>query len=1286
MAHSFGFDGNRIRMNMRWAVVLVVCLSFGVFLPHCVGQNYAPAVNYIAQSGPDAITSGDFNKDGNLDVVVANGGSSSLSLFLGKGDGTFGTATTIPVGPSPNSEPTSVTAADYNGDGTLDIAVSFALSSSIQVLFGNGDGTFQSPIAVAIPGLGQFPVISQVTAVDLNSDLKPDLLAATSNGVQILLNEGAGSFVLAAPAFAGRITQNFVVADFNDDHRLDIAANDISGPAMLPGTLLLSFGNGDGTFQSPVLLALSTHTPTGIAAADLDGDGLVDLVVSDFGVPPSVNLVTPGAIYILLQQRDGSFLQSTTLNVVPHPGPVLVADLNGDGHPDIAALYGAPSEVMVYLGQGGASFSSPNQFPVLALPNGFVTGSFANSNAADIVTADLGANAISVLVNQGGDSLDLASSMNPSLISQPVTLTATVRPKFSGSGPPSGSVIFSDGNTTLGTFSVNSSGSASLTTNFSSAGRHSLLAVFSGNGGLVTASARLNQVVDQATPSVTITSSVSPSFAGHPVAFSITVSAGGAGPVPTGNVDVTSDGSVVFSGTLDGTGKVSFTTTALPAGADVVTAHYAGDSNYPSVVSSPFNQTVSQNTDTTTLTVAPNPSVFGQSVNFTATVTSTLAGSPQPTGAVRFSDAGNFVVAGDVDNLGRATVAVNSQAAGTHNIVASYSGDANFAPSISAASALAVNKAPTTIALVALPSASVVGQSVTVTATVTASTAIATPTGAVSFSDGANLIGTATLDQGKATVRVPFLTPGTHLIAARYAGDVDFAPSMSNAGALSEVVGPSNTVVVPSSTVNPSVYGQALSFTVIVSASGGGGGIPNGTVLLADGNSSLGTVALDSTGKGALTIASLGMGSHSITATYSGSASYLPSTSSGLTQVVNRDPVLVTVTSVPNPSTVGQNVSFSVQVTPAQPGGSAGTAAPTGTIVLNDATTILGSATLNSTGKAQISTSSVSAGSHVLIAAYQGDANFLNGSSGQFTHVVTKLSATAALSSSQNPTTNASALTLTAKINSNAPGTPSGTVTLSDGAQQLSSSQISNTGIAIFQVSNPAVGDHTFSVSYSGDSTFLGTQSPSVNETVVDSHSTVTLASSANPQDLGKPISFVATVTPALGGIASTGNVVFLDGSASLASVPGQQLAGTVRRHLFNSGGERSRHSRFQYFRSATWRGHSCWAELQHHRHVDAVEWLEERGQHSLHWGSIGKHLHGQSVERALRRHDSSFRDRCDHNNRTGAPAQRRAGVHFGSGRSPVWPCIYRGSCSTQERDWCPLCALGCRDAHRMRG
>jgi Bacterial Ig-like domain (group 3) len=665
-----------------------------------------------------------------------------------------------------------------------------------------------------------------------------------------------------------------------------------------------------------------------------------------------------------------------------------------------------------------------------------------------------------------------------------------------------------------------------------------LLAVFGGNGGLVTASARLNQVVDQALPSVTITSSVNPSFAGHPVAFSITVSAGGAGPVPTGNIDVTSGGSTIFRGTLDGAGGVSFTTTGLPAGADVLTAHYAGDSNYPSVISSPFNQKVSQNTDTTTLTIAPNPGVFGQSVNFTATVTGTLAGSPQPTGAVRFSDAGNFLVAGDVDNLGRVTVAVNSLAAGTHNIVASYIGDANFAPSISTASVLALNKAPTTIALETIPSASVVGQNVTLTATVTAAAATATPTGAVSFSDGVNLIGTATLDQGKATVRVPFLTPGTHLITARYAGDVDFAPSMSNAGALSEVVGPSNTVVVPSSTANPSVYGQTLSLTVIVSASGGGGGIPNGTVLLADGNSSLGTLVLDATGKGALTIASLGMGSHSITATYNGSASYLPSTSSALTQVVNRDPVLVTLTSVPNPSTAGQNVSFNVQVTPAQPGGSAGTAAPTGTIVLNDATTILGSATLNSTGKAQISTPNISAGSHVLTASYQGDANFLNGSSGQYTHVVTKLSATATLSSSQNPTTNASALTLTAKINSNALGTPSGTVTLSDGAQQLSSSQISNTGIAIFQVSNLPVGDHTFSVSYSGDSTFLSTQSPSVNETVVDSHSTVTLASSANPQDLGKPISFVATVTPALGGIASTGNVAFLDGSASLASVP----------------------------------------------------------------------------------------------------------------------------------------------------
>jgi hypothetical protein len=1227
-------------MNLRRIALLVCFLCVSAFLDHCLAQNYAPAANFSTQTLPEAVAKGDFNNDGNLDVVVANAGSASLSLFPGGGDGTFGPPITIPVSPDPNSQPISVAAADFNGDGNLDLAVSFALSSSIQVLLGNGDGTFQPPVALGIPGLGQFPVVIQVTAVDLNYDHKPDLAAATSNGVAIFLNDGAGNFTLQGNAFPGQIIQNFVVADFNHDQRPDLAATAISGSPDITGTVLLSLGNGDGTFQSPVSLPLSTHVPAGIAAADLNGDGLVDLIVSDFG---SVNLMAlaNGAITIALQRPDGTFLPSATLPGIIHPGPVMVADFNGDGNPDIATLSGSgpsePSAVLIYLGQGNAAFSPPNQFAVLSAPTAFLAGSFTNTNALDIVTADLRANAISVLVNRGAVSLRLSSSVNPSLVAQPVILTATAQPKFPGVGTLSGSVIFADGANTLGVASVNSSGIASVTTSFSSRGNHSLTAVYGGNSSFVGgASATLNQVVNLAQPSVTLGSSVDPSQVGQPVTFLVTVSAIGTGPVPTGNVSLTSGGVVILSGAVDSTGKVSLSTSSLAAGTDIIAAQYAGDANYGAANSSPLTQTVNLNADTTALTVSPNPSAFGQAVSLTATVTASGGISATPSGTVTFSGGGNSLGSATLDNAGRASITFSTLTPGSYSIVASYSGDTRFSPSTSAANSLTVNKGPTTTTLAGTPNPSAFGQAVILAATVTGAAGTGTPTGAVTFSDGATAIGTATLNQGKAALNVNSLKAGTHTLTASYAGDTNFAnsasaaisqtvnktsttttlagtpnpsvfgqpvtftatvvasgggagtpsgsvtlsdggnslgtatlnqgkvsltvtsltpgshtnsasytgdvnflpSSASGAAGVTQVVGQSSTVTILSSSANPSVYGQVVKFSAAVTPAGGGGGIPSGTLMFNDGNSLLGTVSLDNAGKAAISVGSLGIGSHSITASYSGSTGYLASASGAFSQIVNRDSVVLTLTSAPNPSTVGQAVAFTIQVAAAQPGGSAGTASPSGTVILSDGSAVLGNVMLDNTGKAAISIANLASGSHSLTAAYQEDANFSPGTSGSYTQTVNKISSSITLSSSQNPTTNASALTLTATVRTSAAGAPTGTVTLLDGSQQVSSSTVTSAGIATLSLSSLSTGNHNFSVAYSGDSTFAAAQSTPLDEVVVDSHSKIALTSSANPVTVSTAVTFAATVTPALGGAVNSGFVVFIDGQQTLASVP----------------------------------------------------------------------------------------------------------------------------------------------------
>jgi hypothetical protein len=128
------------------------------------------------------MATGDFNRDGNLDIVVANDNSSSLSLFLGTGEGTFNPAITIPVG----AIPVAVAAADFNGDGNLDLAVSLLNSGGFQVLFGNGNGTFQSPIFIPVPS----GVLGQITAADLNGDGHPDLAVGEGfGGLQVFGSE-----------------------------------------------------------------------------------------------------------------------------------------------------------------------------------------------------------------------------------------------------------------------------------------------------------------------------------------------------------------------------------------------------------------------------------------------------------------------------------------------------------------------------------------------------------------------------------------------------------------------------------------------------------------------------------------------------------------------------------------------------------------------------------------------------------------------------------------------------------------------------------------------------------------------------------------------------------------------------------------------------------------------------------------------------------------------------------------------------------------------------------------
>ena len=320
----------------------------------------------------------------------------------------------------------------------------------------------------------------------------------------------------------------------------------------------------------------------------------------------------------------------------------------------------------------------------------------------------------------------------------------------------------------------------------------------------------------------------------------------------------------------------SYTDTAANPGANyyVVSAiNASGESPNSAQVSA----TISSAPTTTALVSSANPSVYGRSVTFTATVHPATSGTP--TGTVTFKDGtttlGTTALSGDVASFSSATLTAQS-----HNITATYSGDAHFAASNSPILTESITKAATSLILTSSPSASRFGQPVAFYAAVKSATS-GTPAGQVTFKDGATILATAALSLGKAKFTTLKLTVGSHSLTAVYSGSANFNASTS--AVLAFVVSKAATSTAVTSSLNPSTHGSLVTFTATVKSSTTG--TPTGSVAFKDGTTTLGTLTLSS-GKAAFTTSALAAGSHSITAVFTGSTSFNPSTSPVLTQSV----------------------------------------------------------------------------------------------------------------------------------------------------------------------------------------------------------------------------------------------------------------------------------------------------------------------------------------------------------------------------------------------------------------
>jgi len=396
------------------------------------GEALQPVGSYSVGPNPAAVVAADFNGDGKLDLAVVNSGpnnagANTVSILLGNGDGTFQPQMQFAVGSYPISE----VVADFNGDGYPDLAVSNLDSGTISILLGNGDGTFQPAVNYPVPGAGP------LATGDFNGDGNPDLVLGTDTMIVILLNNGDAIFQTGFSAKLGPYVYSIAVADFNGDGKLDLAATVYDS-----NTVDILLGNGDGTFRFPPTFAYAAGTrPDSVAVADINGDGIVDLVVGDRTRPGSVlfgngdgtfqpRITVPmpqqcvqvttaafqhkgaqdvvamgdGVVWIAFNNGHGVFQTPQFYDVVGAPSTPAVGDFNGDGKLDLAIAGDVDGEVSILLGNGKGGFRPAVDYPAGNQPNSVAVGDFNGDGKQDLAITDHYAGSVLILLGNGDGS------------------------------------------------------------------------------------------------------------------------------------------------------------------------------------------------------------------------------------------------------------------------------------------------------------------------------------------------------------------------------------------------------------------------------------------------------------------------------------------------------------------------------------------------------------------------------------------------------------------------------------------------------------------------------------------------------------------------------------------------------------------------------------------------------------------------------------------------------------------------------------------------------------------
>jgi hypothetical protein len=684
----------------------------------------------------------------------------------------------------------------------LSLISGVALAANFVVDGQVGDWSGVSPLATDPAG----DATSGESAIDLRA-----FFAAIENG-RVFMRVDVSNLQSEAPIITSGASTTFAVGAPGS---FEVTAtgvpvptlSQVCAPALPAGVTFTDNGDGTGTLAgTPPIGSVGSYACTITASNGTPPDATQNFTLT---IDPSASNTA-----LTSSPNPSVFGQSVTLTATV----TVTAPATGTPTGSVTFFDGATSLGSGTLdGSGVATFSSAS----LGVAGHPLSATY--SGDADFETSTSAT--VNQVVNAAATATALVSDANPSSFGQNVTFSATVTASAPGVGTPTGSVAFFDGVTNIGSGTLDGSGVATLATGSLSVATHAITAQYAGDGSFATStSSAVNQVVNQGATSTALVSATNPSVFGQSVTLTATVSATApASGTPAGSVDFLDGVTTIGTGTLDGAGVATLSTSSLSVATHPITAHYIGNASYATSTSGAVSQVVNQGATSTALVSATNPSVFGESVTLTATVSATAPATGTPAGNVDFLDGATSIGTGTLDGAGVATLSTSSLAVATHPITAHYIGNASYAASTSGAVSQVVNPGATSTALVLNDNPALVGASVSFTATVSATApATGTPTGSVDFFDGASNIGTQPLAGGQATLATTALTPGTHAITATYTGTANFTTSTSAAS--TQTINQAPTITSAASEVFPP--GVAHSFTVTTT------GFPTGASML----------------------------------------------------------------------------------------------------------------------------------------------------------------------------------------------------------------------------------------------------------------------------------------------------------------------------------------------------------------------------------------------------------------------------------------------------------------------